>query len=820
MGEIMTDKELLEALNPEHPGLREVRTALVSGELETSKEQFVLYLRDAKTPEIVPGQVDPEDHPGAASDQGEVICKHYAGKEEDWFSVEHPERVPERLYSTQVMSKNYHPDLVGLAQAYFDTGNHKYARECIRLMLGWIKAMEPLPHTPPVGRRGPMWRTIYYSTPRTDAWIRCYFLLRNYPGLSVDERLVLLKTILHHIRYAAANEVPDMPNMVVHLFERLIHYGLQWPEFAESKSWLQKGLDGLCTLLDDYFYPDGAYIELCYFAHEVFVRVAQMEEQGTIPLPEGFREKMEHIFDFPAYMVKPNGASPSVNDVYSAQDPKAIPERRGGLVSLGADFLNRNDLRYIDTYGQEGVAPSHTSRAFPYAGFYVMRSDWSKEARYLVFDGGKSAGGHNHVDKLSFELYAHGNTLVTDTGCAGPWASAWRSEYFVGTAGHNTIMVDGRGQVAGVPLFAIPSLKGRTPWYKIASEPLPNTWISGDYFDYAASRYEDGYATYGSEQNRLRGFRYELNRVEDLSSKGATVCENLMQPWTRTQGGELRVKPHERLFVTHERKVFFVKPDYWILSDRLLGKGRRRADAMFHFQATASAEIEEKNRSVRTVNGQAGLTILPTSKSELEVRIVSGQKEPIQGWVPAQWGNQRPAPVAIYSVEDELPIAIDTVLYPYPKGGVPNLRVERLPVVENGKQVESWEASGLCVHIDERKEYYLVSHDRRALRRFGTVSFDGEIGMMRYDGHGELWRVSVVNGSYLELEGTTIIAGEHTFQSLELEYAGDTLAIRCRPEVSLTVWAGNAQRLIVNACAPQLLSPTEGQFRLFENWLD
>jgi len=62
------------------------------------------------------------------------------------------------------------------------------------------------------------------------------------------------------IRYAAANEVPDMPNMVVHLCERLIHFGLQWPEFAESGSWVRKGVEELDLLLDDYFYPDGAYI--------------------------------------------------------------------------------------------------------------------------------------------------------------------------------------------------------------------------------------------------------------------------------------------------------------------------------------------------------------------------------------------------------------------------------------------------------------------------------------------------------------------------------------------------------------------------------
>jgi hypothetical protein len=632
MPQIMTDSELLESLNLNHPGLESTRTALQATEIESAKEQLIHYFRTQKKTEHIPSQKHLQDRPDATSERGEELCRHFAGQE-DWHSVPHPEQIPERLYSTQIMQKNDHAELAELAQAYGDTGNHKYARECARLMFDWIDTTGPLPATPPTGRQAPMWRTIYYSTPRVRNWTKCFLLLQHCAALSVDELIILLKVILHHLRYAAVNEVPDMPNMVIHLFEDLIHFGLQWPEFAESASWTQKGTEGLDILLDDYFYPDGAYIELSYFAHEGFVRTVHMGEQDGLALPPGFRQKVERIFDFPAYMVKPNGAYPSVNDNYSAQDPDEMPERRGGLVELGVEFLGREDLRYIHTFGKEGTPPRRTSCAFPYSGFYVMRSDWSAQANYLVFDGGKSAGGHNHVDKLNFELYAYGNTLVTDSGCAGPWASAWRSEYFVGTAGHNTIMVDGRGQVAGVPLFAIPSLGGRTPWHHIASEPLPNTWKSGSHFDYAASRYQDGYATYGSEQNRLRGYRYERNRVDAVEQ---------MQPWTQTQGGDLRVRPHERVFVDHERKVFFAKPDYWILSDRLLGKGRHRAESMFHFQASATAQIDETDGSVRTVNGRAGLTILPSSEAELEVRIVCGQEEPLQGWVPAGWGDHRP----------------------------------------------------------------------------------------------------------------------------------------------------------------------------------
>ena len=500
----------------------------------------------------------------------------------------------------------------------------------------------------------------------------------------------------------------------------------------------------------------------------------------------------------------------SVNDNYSAQDPAEIPATRGGLVEMGADFLAREDLRYINTFGREGTAPPWTSRAFPYGGFYIMRSDWSAAARYLVFDGGESAGGHNHVDKLSFELYAYGSTLVTDSGCGGPWASAWRSDYFVGPAGHNTIMVDGRGQVAGTPLFAIPSLAGRTSWREIAPEPLDNTWTTGAHFDYAASRYAAGYATYGSEQSRLRGFRYELNRVRTIEA---------MQPWTQTQAGPLQVKPHEHVFVDHERKVFFAKPDYWILSDRLLGRGRHKAESLFHFQASATAEID-KDGAVRTLNGAAGLTIMPHASSGLEARIVAGQHQPLQGWVPDGWGKHRPAPVAIFSTEAELPVTIDTVLFPYPRDEAPELRIERLDVAEQGALVEDWEASGLCIHNGQLRDYYLVAHERRALRRCGPLHTDAEVVMLRLSAAGTVVQLILVNGSYVEFENRPLVVAEHTFNTLELEWREDILDLRCHPRIGAVLEVGTARKLLINGAASSAISPTGGRLQIFENWLD
>ena len=808
MSLVMSDEELLDALDPEFPELEPMRQARAAGGTAAAKAELVRYIRRRRGggdgPESGPG-----DRPEAVSERGEALCRDLAGR--DWLTVPHPEEVPERLHSTQVMGQNDHHDFAALAQEYGSTGNHRYARECVARMVEWIEVNGPLPDRPPTGPTGAFWRTIFYTLPRTANWTRCLMLLRHCPAVTDDELITLLKAVLHHLRYAANNRVPGMPNMIVHLHEQLIGLGEQWPEFAESKGWSRAGVEGLRELLDDYFYPDGAYIELCYFAHESFTRVLERGEAGEIELPPGFREKVEGIFDFPAYMVKPNGSYPSVNDNYSAQDPEKLPERRGGLIDLGVEITGRPDLRYIASFGAEGEPPSRTSRAFPYAGFHVMRSDWSADARYLVFDGGRSAGGHNHVDKLSFELYAYGNTLITDSGCGGPWASAWRSEYFVGPAGHNTIMVDGRGQVAGLPLFEIPCLRGRTAWHEIAPEPLPNTWVNGRRFDYARSRYEDGYAAYGSEQSRRRGFAYESKRVDGVER---------MQPWTRSQGEDLRVPPHKRVFVDHERRILFVKPDYWILSDRLLGKGRHKAESLFHFQASATARVEPEDGSVRTVNGRAGLVILPAPGPELQARIVQGQEDPPQGWVPAGWGEHRPSPVAIYSAEEELPLAIDMVLYPHPGEGAPALSVERLEVQEEGEAVPTWQASALCVHVDGGRDYCYVSHERRALRTAGPLVSDAEVVLVRCGGDGRPRELALINGSYVSLEGRLLVAAEETFPRLELSWEGEAFTVDAGHPVGADLWAGGARRLVVGEGEERAIQPVDGRVEIFEDWLD
>ena len=71
-----------------------------------------------------------------------------------------------------------------------------------------------------------------------------------------------------------------------------------------------------------------------------------------------------------------------------------------------------------------------------------------------MFDCGPlGEGNHGHLDCLSFELAAHGRSLVVDPGrytYSEAGETNWRV-HFRGTAAHNTVCVDGRNQTRYEP---------------------------------------------------------------------------------------------------------------------------------------------------------------------------------------------------------------------------------------------------------------------------------------------------------------------------------------------------------------------------------
>jgi hypothetical protein len=231
-------------------------------------------------------------------------------------------------------------------------------------------------------------------------------------------------------------------------------------------------------------------------------------------------------------------------------------------------------------------------------------------ARYLVLDcgpfGNKMVPSHAHADALSLEVYAFGQTLLTDSGgyCYHA-APVWR-DYFRSTRAHNTVVVDGQDQS---------ELIGRRSVRDPARANLLQ-WFTTPLADWAAAEH-DGYTR--------------------LSSP-----------------------------VTHRRRILFVKPHYWLLLDSLLGDGEHRLDWHFHLPPGASWNTTPDNGAAHIAVGEAGLSNIPNQLAGLRTHVIDGQISPPQGWVSFESGEKTPASNLVFTKEGPLPVHLPIALVPYP----------------------------------------------------------------------------------------------------------------------------------------------------------
>jgi hypothetical protein len=369
----------------------------------------------------------------------------------------------------------------------------------------------------------------------------------------------------------------------------LYHIGVMLPEFKDSGAWRKTAIERLAGELDYQFYPDGAQTELAPGYHGVSVRnalgVFDLAKHTGNDLPPALLGKLERTFDYYQCIMMPDGCVPNLNDSGRGSARKWL--------DIGLRYFpQRQDWRYGATDAREGSPPQYTSCKLDWAGWYVMRSGWKRDARYLLFDAGPFSTGHQHEDKLHFILYAHGRQIVTDPGIYSYDRSAWR-HYTINARSHNTVLVDGMEQ----------RRRGQTHTNQ-NEEPQTNRWIISSDFDYAEGTYSDGF---GDRQDKT---------------------------------------------VTHTRRILFVKPRYWIVVDEMnpSDKEEHTYETLFQLDAP-DAVIDERIRSVTTTHPSGGnVAIVPLTTNGVTVSTVKGQTEPfVQGWQPTGRHNElRPIPTAIY----------------------------------------------------------------------------------------------------------------------------------------------------------------------------
>lgn len=667
---------LFEALDLAREDLAEVKTALERGDMAAARSALARHFRTRTGPRW---HVDPAHPPQDASSADmrvadmalkhtftSVGIEHTFGDTIDWaFNPTTQPGSPHAADHEWTWQFNRHSAWSALARAYNKTGDKRYGTELARQIADWIRT-----NPPPEGRalNSPYsrWRTIEAGIRMFGSWPEVFHRMLRSPDVFPDHVLLaMVDCMRRHAEYL--DRFPTGGNWLCMEANGQYHVGVLFPEFKASSGWRERSLSRLRREIDAQVYPDGAQIELTPGYHNVslrnFVGALRLAQLNGLPLPEGYQAGLERMYDLNLRAMSPDRDVPPFNDSWHVDVPEVLAD---GLRL----FPKRTDWEWIATNGKSGRRPEVTSLTFPYAGWAVMRSGWTRDARFLMMECGPFGYGHQHEDKLSFVLHAFGERLVYDAGSYAYDASDMR-RYVLSARGHNVIHVDGMEQ----------NRRGGPRSGYVVKEPVAMVWTTDAHYDFAAG-------TYG--------------RLPD-------------EAWGKDR----------KRGIVHTRRVLFVKPNWWIVCDTLEpgDTEERLYESTFHLDADDAA-VDPETLAVTTRRSGPQLAIIPLKQPGLQVRIVSGQTEPVlQGWLPRAHGRTGadPRPCVCCSLKVPGPAHLMYVFAPHP-GNVP------CPI----SRVSAAEVSGALVgaRIEPQRGRAAIY----ALMSDGTVRFTGHDGRIaRFD---------------------------------------------------------------------------------------
>lgn len=631
----MTDAELFASLDLDLPALAAVKKAVKTGDLAAAKRELATHLRNRTMPRWTvdwrePAFREPKNKPSRRTlEAAEKVRQHKFdftkgpgqrgtldfGPKIDWTANPTEGEARTHLWNESI---NRHFHFRTLADAYWQTGDDKWAQEIADQILDWTASNPAILLSSGNGRACEAWQTLTTGIRLADTWPHALFRCLGSPAFTDEAISALWKSVSEQARHLV--RWPSGGNWLTAESNGLFTAGVLFPEFKEAREWRRTALERLYTQLDDEVYPDGMEYELAAGYNNWVVRefagvleLADLNERRN-EVPGDFQAKMEKMFHYLLLASMPNGSIPGLNDSGNS-DVRS-------LLGTGFElFPKREDFQFVATGGKSGRAPAETSHAFPYVGHCVMRSGWDRDATYLLFDAGPYGYGHQHEDKLSLVLWSQGRQLVLDPGNFSYDRSRWR-RYVLSTAGHNTVMVDGLNQHRSGKKEAY---FWPRPW--TASKPPGSDiqWTSTPEYDLAAGVYGDGYG------------------------------------------------PDNAVAVRHERQILFLKREnIFVVTDTLTPTdgAEHRYEALFHLDAADAAA--DAFQVVRT----EGLSIVPEAGDGLSVEIVKGKEdEPVQGWASGPW---RAIPTAIYRKVGKGVVKFQFVLEPLAKDAKPAVsRLER-----------------------------------------------------------------------------------------------------------------------------------------------
>ncbi len=511
---------------------------------------------------------------------------------------------------------NRHLELVTLAQAWHLTREERYALGCRTLLDSWFEQC-PYP-------RGVNWCVSLEHAVRLTNWSFAWFLLGGEQASIFDGeegsafRARWLESIYQHChfiprywsRHSSAN------NHLLGEATGLFIGASTWPLWRESARWERQARAELTREALAQTYADGVNKEQALWYHhavaDMMLVAGLVARANGRDFGEDYWDRLEKMLEFVASVMDVGGNVPMVGDADEGVLLRLVPEPDvdvfHSLLATGAVLFRRPAMR-----AKSGVFDDKTRwllgdaaeavfnridasrafpvrRAFPEGGYFILGEDFetSREVR-LVADAGPlgylAIAAHGHADALAFTLSVGGQPMLVDPGTFSYSAMPWR-QYFRGTAGHNTVVVDDRDQS---------EFGGSFLWLEHANATVESFYASGE--DQTLIAHHDGYRRLTDPVRHRRTWRY-TSGVAHLS-----------------------------------------------VTDELICAGAHSVAIHWHFAPECDVVLEGRAVVARRGTMQVRLTC----REGLEPTLVAGREQPPLGWFSSGVDLKLPAPTVVFA---------------------------------------------------------------------------------------------------------------------------------------------------------------------------
>lgn len=538
----------------------------------------------------------------------------------DWEHI--PALDPEWMYMM-----NRHRYWIALGQAYWLTGEEKYARTFAVQLEDWI---DRVPLT--AESASTTWRTIEAGI-RCENWIKAFAYFRESPSITPTLFAKMLISLHRHGTYLAAHHDGwrNISNWGILENHGLFDLAVFAPEFKKSGEWRELAVQRLKQMMPLQVLNDGFHWEQSPMYHNEVLHClldnAILAAKNGFELGAEWSDTIRRMAYADRDMAKPSHHQPMLGDsdhtdIRDMITPAAYLLNDGSLKFAGFPELDYDHVWMFglggirDYGGLAAVIPHHTSRGMPESGNFIMRSGWKEEDAYLLFHCGAIGGGHGHADMLHIEVHAYGQDLLTDSGRYNYSDDYPQRRELKSCASHNTTRVDGLDFTECLSSWTF----GRR------ADPIFTNWITAREYDYAEGSHD--------------GYRFLDDPVTPL------------------------------------RRILFVKPGYWLVCDSFDAKSEHRYEQHFHFPP-GDVRLDGTLKSVYTNNaGQANLRIIPVHHDGQ----FTAELKP--GAISYAYNRIEPRTSVIYSRIRSGFTSMTQILYPLRAGNQMAPHVEIVPVTD------------------------------------------------------------------------------------------------------------------------------------------